>query len=96
MPKSYKTSSSSGNSLRISFTHNIHAVVTEVKTWTGLGVVGWCDGAGKFPVPGHPTIWITVRQGPSALEVCAGGGCLVIFTLSFLSSLSLSLGDGRI
>ena len=31
---------------------------------------------GWFPVPGRPTIWITVGQGPTALAVAAGGGCL--------------------
>ena len=36
---------------------------------------------GKLPVPGHPTIWITVGQGPSSLAVGMGGGCLEIFTL---------------
>ena len=36
---------------------------------------------GKLPVPGRPTIWITVGQVPSALVVGAGGGCLDIFTL---------------
>ena len=45
---------------------------------------------GKLPVPGRPTIWITVGQGPTALAVGAGGVCLDIFTLiypfSFLSS----------
>ena len=53
---------------------------------------------GKLPVPGRPTIWITVGQGPTALAVGAGGGCLAIFTshLFFLSSFSLSLGDGPI
>ena len=53
---------------------------------------------GKLPVPGRPIIWITVGQGPTALVVGAGGGCLDIFTLiySFLSSFSLSLGDGPI
>ena len=39
---------------------------------------------GKRPVPGRPTIWITVRQGPTALGVGAGGGCLDIFTLIYL------------
>ena len=29
---------------------------------------------GKFPVPGRPTIWIIVGQGPIALAVGAGGG----------------------
>ena len=37
----------------------------------------------KLPVPGRPTIWIRVRQGPTALAVGAGGGCLDIFTLDF-------------
>ena len=36
---------------------------------------------GKLPVPGRPTIWMIVRQGPIALAVGAGGGCLDIFTL---------------
>ena len=53
---------------------------------------------GKLSVPGHPTIRITVGQGPTALAVGAGGGCVDIFTLiySFLSFFSLSLGDGPI
>ena len=52
---------------------------------------------GKRPVPGRPTIRITVGQGPTALAVGTGGGCLDIFThLSFLSSSSLSLGDDPI
>ena len=36
----------------------------------------WSGGAmvlGKLPVPGRPTIWITVGQGPTALAVGAGG-----------------------
>ena len=55
---------------------------------------------GKLPVLGRPTIWITVGQGPTALVVGAGGGCLDVLTLvyPFLSSFSLSLGDvgGRV
>ena len=52
---------------------------------------------GKLPVPGRPTIWMMVGQGPIALAVGAGWGCLDIFysLLSFLS-FSLSLGDGPI
>ena len=45
---------------------------------------GWSGGAmvlGKLLVPGRPTIWITVGQGPTALTVGAGGGCLDVFTL---------------
>ena len=48
---------------------------------------------GKLPVPGRPTILITVGQGPIALAVGAGGGGLDIFTLIYpFSSFSLSLG----
>ena len=52
---------------------------------------------GKLPVPGRPTIWIVVGQGPIALAVGTGGGCLDIFTLLCLFyPFSLSLGDGPI
>ena len=52
---------------------------------------------GKLPVPGRPTISITVGQGPIALAEGAGGGCLDIFTLIYpFCSFSLSLGDGPI
>ena len=47
---------------------------------------GWSGGAmvlGKLPVPGRPTISITVGQGPTALAVSAGEGCLDIFTLIY-------------
>ena len=37
----------------------------------------------KLPVPGRPTIRITVGQGPTALAVGAGRGCLDIFTLIY-------------
>ena len=47
---------------------------------------------GKLPVPGRPTIWLTVGQGPTALAVGVGGGCLDIFTLIYpFSSLSPTL-----
>ena len=46
---------------------------------------------GKHPVPGRPTIWITVGQGSTALAVGAGGVCLDIFILSILSFLFLPL-----
>ena len=51
-------------------------------SWSGDAMV-----LGKLPVPGRPTIWITVGQGPTALVVGAGGGCLDIF----YSHLSFSL-----
>ena len=48
----------------------------------------------KLPVPGRPTIWITGGQGPTALEVGAGEGCLDIFTLDYpFSPLSSSLWE---
>ena len=49
---------------------------------------------GKLPVPGRPTIWITVGQGHTALAVGAGGGCLDIFSLIYpISILSPSLWE---
>ena len=49
---------------------------------------------GKLPVPGRPTILITVGQGPTALAVGAGGVCLDIFTLIYpFSPLSPSLWE---
>ena len=59
---------------------------------------GWSGGAkvlGKLPVPGRPTILITVGQGSTALAVGAGGGCLDIFPLSIylFSSPSPSLWE---
>ena len=52
---------------------------------------------GKLPVPGRPTILITVGQGPIALAVGASGCALDIFNLAYpFSSFSLSLGDGPI
>ena len=53
---------------------------------------------GKLPVPGRPTIWMIVGQGPTVLTVGAGGGLFGHFYchLSFFSSFSLSLGDGLI
>ena len=49
---------------------------------------------GKLPVPGRPTIWITVGQGPTALAVGAGGGYLNILTLiNPFSPLSPSLWE---
>ena len=53
---------------------------------------------GKLPVPGRPTIWMIVGQGPTALAVGAGGSLVghVYSPLSFLSSFSLFLRDGPI
>ena len=43
---------------------------------------------GKLPVPGSPTILITVGQGPIALAVGAGGMVWKFLLSSILSSLS--------
>ena len=49
---------------------------------------------GKLPLPGRPTVWITVGHEPTALAIGAGGGCLDIFTLIYPSSpLSTSLWE---
>ena len=59
---------------------------------------GWSGGAmvlDKLPVPGRPTVWITVGQGPTALAVGAGGGCLDIFSLIYPSFLFLPLFGRR-
>ena len=49
---------------------------------------------GKLPVLGRSTTLITVGQGPTALAVGGGGGCLDIFTLIYpFSSLSPSLWE---
>ena len=50
---------------------------------------------GKLPVPGRPTIWMIVGQGPLALAVGVGGGCLDIFTLLYPLSHLPPLSGGR-
>ena len=59
---------------------------------------GWSGGAmvlGKLPVPVRPTIWMIVGQGPIALAVGAGGGCLDVFTLTYPYLLFLPLFGRR-
>ena len=77
-----------------------HLYLVELDKSFHFHVGGWSGGAmvlGKLPVPGRPTVLITVGQGPIALAVGAGGGGLDIFTLIYpFSSFSLSLGDGSI
>ena len=62
-----------------------------------IGERGWSGGAmvlGKLPVPGRPTIWMILGQGPIALALGAGGGYLDIFPLLCpFSTLSLSLWE---
>ena len=61
---------------------------------------GWSSGGmvlGKLPVPGRPTIWISVGQWPTTLAVVRVGLFGHFYShLYFLSSFSLSLGDGPI
>ena len=55
---------------------------------------GWSGGAmvlGKLPLPGRPTILITVGQGPTALAVGAGGVVWTFLLSSILSVLFLPL-----
>ena len=55
---------------------------------------GWSGGAmvlGKLPVPGRPTILISVGQGPTALAVGAGGVIWTFLRSSILSFLFLPL-----
>ena len=49
---------------------------------------------GKLPVPGRPTIWMKVGQGPIVLAVGAGGVVWTFLLSSVLSLLFLSL-SGR-
>ena len=54
------------------------------------GLSGGAMVLGKLPVPGHPTILITVGQGPIALAVGANG---VVWTFLLSSILSPSLWE---
>ena len=59
-----------------------------------MEVVGGAMVLGELPVPGRPTIWMTVGQGPIVLAV--GAGCFFFFGYLY-SPLSFSpLGDGPI
>ena len=64
-----------------------------VNITTGGGrVVRWC--LVNFQCRGILLIWIRVGQGPTALAVGAGGGCLDIFTLLYpFSPLSPTLWE---
>ena len=51
-----------------------------------MGRSGGVKVLGKLSVPGRPTIWMIVRQGPVALAVGAGG---VVWTFLLFSIFSL-------
>ena len=50
---------------------------------------------GKLPVPGRPTIWIIVGQGPIALAIGAGGGVWTFFLSSITSLFFIPLSGRR-
>ena len=50
---------------------------------------------GTLPVPGRPTVWMTIGQGPVVLAIGADGGCWDIFLSSVLSLLFLLLSGRR-
>ena len=58
-----------------------------------LSIGGGAMVLGKLPVPGRPTDWTTVGQGPTALAVGAGGVVWTFLLSSILSSLSTSLWE---
>ena len=60
--------------------------------WSGR-VMQWCWE--NFQCRGVLLNWSRVGEGPTALAVGAGGGCLDIFSLVYHFSF-LSLGDGPI
>ena len=56
----------------------------------------WSGGAmvlGKLPVPGRPTVWMILEQGPIALAV--GAGVVWTFLLSSILSLLFLPLSGR-
>ena len=73
--------------LKVKYTRNIS--FPEARGWLGGAMV-----LGKLPVPGRPTLLMIVGQGPTALVVGAGGGCLDVLTLIYpFSPLSPSLWE---
>ena len=59
-------------------------LITQILSKKGGRVVRLCWV--NFQYRGVLLIWIIVGQGPTALAIGAGGGCLDIFTLVYLSS----------
>ena len=72
-----------------------HTLSRHPLSWGGL-VVRWCWA--NFQCLGILLIWIIVGQGPTALAVGAGGGCLDSFFSRqiYLSPFSRSLGNDPI
>ena len=62
-------------------------------TWGGGWMMRWCWV--NFQCRGILLIWMRVRQGPTALAVYAGGGCLDFFLSSIISLFFLPLSGRR-
>ena len=61
------------------------------------GIVGGAMVLGKLPVPGRPTKYYSSARAYCAFSRCGWGLFRHFFSrLSFISSFSLSLGDGPI
>ena len=59
---------------------------------------GWSGGAmvlGKLPVPGRPTIWLIVGQGPMALAIGVWGVVWTVLLSSILTLIFLLLSWRR-
>ena len=78
--------------------NKLHSIKPSLGEWQPNygGVFGWSWV--NFQCRGVLLVWMMVGQGPIALAVGAGGGLFGHFFshLSFLFSVSLSLGDGPI
>ena len=88
-----KPSETDSIKFQIKCRHKIPLKLTQLSPRSGGGrVVRWSWV--NFQCRGVLLVWIRVEQGPTALAVGAGGGCLDIFTLIYpFSSLSPSLWE---
>ena len=99
MVTSFETEKSQGTRLAQTLTAFLYLFSSKFEiiatVWIGGGrVVRWCWV--NFQCRGVLLIWIRVGQGPTALAMGAGGGCLDIFTLIYhFSFLSPSLSGRR-
>ena len=58
--------------------------IEAIYSWKGFHpwIIAWLGGVmmlGKLPVPGILLLWVMVGQGPTALAVGVGRGCLDFF-----------------
>ena len=85
-------------SLDISTVAGHHAMPAALLFLIAVWLQGWSGDAmalGKLPVPGRPTIWMIVGQGPISLAVGAGGVVNTFLLSSILSLLFLPLSGRR-